>query len=90
MPAPTLATQWHATTPESLKAYKIAPNATDDRGPVRSPYTLHGPRKSYFLVRNDVNPAMLFSVNLASFLKSGKVAGFSWFTDGDGTLKPVK
>lgn len=85
-----LATTWHAAATDKLKAYQITPKPEDDCGPVRSPYTLHGPRSAYFLVRNDNNPAMLFSVNFANFMKSEKVAGYSWFTDTDGTLKPIR
>jgi hypothetical protein len=85
-----LATQWHAATPEGVKAFRIETDQTGDCGPVPSPYLLHGPRNSYALIRNKVNPEMMFSINHANFMRSGKVAGYTWFTDADGTLRPVK
>lgn len=85
-----LAASWHAAAPDSLKAFRIEADTAGDVAPVRSPYILRGPRKSVYLVRNATNPSLLFAVNLESCLKPGKVAGFEWFTDEGGVLKPVR
>lgn len=86
----TLATEWHPDTPARLKAFRIEPDQNGDSGSVRSPYLLHGEGGSFYLVRNDHKPQHLFSVNHADFRRSGKVAGYIWFTDASGKLLPVK
>ena len=51
-------------------------------------YCVIGPRKKFWLMRNKPNPSILFVCPEGR--NSGKIRGYEWFTDKDGTLKPVR
>jgi hypothetical protein len=52
------------------------------------PYELHGPRGAHYgLMRNANNRHLLFVVNLRHM---GVVERLGWFSDADGSLRPVK
>lgn len=55
------------------------------------PYVIHGKRGAkYALMRNVPRPELLFAVNARRFTAGALVGGYTWFTDKDGALVPVR
>ena len=54
------------------------------------PYTVYGPRATYFLVRNNVQRDMLFLVNFNGGKTQPKIKGYSWFREVGDTLVAVR
>lgn len=53
-------------------------------------YILEKGNRKIALMRNKVNPHMLFTIDMHNFTMPGKIKGHSWFTDATGELKPAK
>ena len=64
----------------------IAERLQETPGKIEFAYKITGPRKTFMLMRNRPNPVMLFVCPEGR--KAGKMHGYEWFTDRDGTLKP--
>ncbi len=73
-----------ATQPSFWSGYEVIPYERDTHDPESTmvcPYKVRGPRKTWLLVRNVPNPAMLFPVP-EDFLKgSHLLKGFAWFKE---------
>ena len=59
-------------------------------GAIGFAYKVTGPRKDWKLMRNQINPHMLFAVPENILKGTGKINGYEWFSDRSGTLKPCK
>jgi hypothetical protein len=59
----------------------------EPEGKISFAYKVTGPRREWRLMRNRPNPSMLFVCPEGR--RSGKIRGYEWFTDRDGTLKPT-
>ena len=67
------------------KVEKLDESAADNLGWA---YKVTGPRSNWKLLRNRPNPQLLFVVGRHGSV--GKIRGYEWFTDKDGTLRPVR
>lgn len=70
---------------EVFPGYQVE-KLSDD--PLGYAYQITGPRKTWMLIRNRPNPTMMFVVTDRG--APGKVRGYEWFTDKDGTLRAVR
>lgn len=52
-------------------------------------YCVIGPKREFMLMRNQLNPSLLF-VCPDGMSRNCKIRGYSWFTDRDGRLRPVR
>lgn len=59
-------------------------------GEIDYAYKITGPKKDWKLMRNRVNPHMLFAIPENILKGTGKIRGYEWFTDRTGELKPVR
>lgn len=60
----------------------------EEKGELKG-YILTGPRGAeYFLMQNHYDKHLLFVVAFGR--KTQKLAGYTWFTDKSGELKPVR
>jgi hypothetical protein len=64
-------------TDESGKSLDAAYTFSDKNGP------------KYKLLRNKPRPELLFALHARKF-GCAKIKGYTWFTDKDGELKPLK
>ncbi len=64
----------------------VAEQLPETPGKIEFAYKVTGPRKVFMLMRNRPNPNMLFVCPEGR--STGKIRGYEWFTDRDGTLKP--
>jgi len=78
------------TVPELL-GYQVEKQETDEsRKSLDAAYTLSdkkGPK--YKLLRNKPHPEMLFALHARKF-GCAKIKGYTWLTDKDGELKPLR
>jgi hypothetical protein len=60
----------------------------EDPGKISFAYKIIGPKKEFYLLRNQPNPAMLFVCPEGR--RTSKIRGYSWFKEVDGKLHPAK
>lgn len=72
--------------PEVFPGYRVEP--LEEREEFSIAYKVTGPRKTFYLMRNRVNPCMLFVCPVGG--GGGRIRGYEWFTDKDGTLRPAR
>ena len=60
----------------------------DEKEEICCAYKIIGPRKVFYLMRNQGNRNMLFVI--PEGCRARKIRGYEWFTDQSGTLKPCR
>lgn len=69
--------------------YRVRLAPQDRNDPAATPYVLSGtPGREYALVRRLADPELMFPVD-PDTQNVVRVAGYTWFTDADGELRPI-
>ncbi|HEX5426547.1 MAG TPA: hypothetical protein VFW94_23570 [Candidatus Acidoferrales bacterium] len=75
------------TITEVFPGYRV--EKLEEKEEICFAYKIIGPRKTFMLMRNRVNRHALFVVG-EGLRSSNKIRGYEWFTDKDGTLRPMR